>query len=48
MPYDKALHFLGLSEPNWVSWTEQIRLRCGKELLEHEDVPPCKYFTVAV
>jgi len=28
-PYENARHFLGLSEPSWVNWTEQIRHRCG-------------------
>jgi len=38
-------HFLGLSEHNWVNWTEQIRHRCGKELLGRSMFPPRKYFT---
>jgi hypothetical protein len=29
MPYDRARHLLGLSEPNCVTWTEQVRRRCG-------------------
>src|SRR5215475_1220015 len=33
-PYEKARRFLGLSETNWVQWTEQIRKRCGRELLD--------------
>jgi len=24
-PYETALHFLGLSEMNWVHWSEEIR-----------------------
>jgi len=32
-PYENARHFLGLSEHSWVNWTEEIRHRCGKELL---------------
>src|SRR5215475_4978777 len=27
-PYDKARHFLGISEHNWSNWTEQIRQLC--------------------
>jgi len=30
-PYENARHLLGLSETNWVNWTEQIRNRCDKE-----------------
>jgi len=29
-PYERARHFLGLSEHSWVTWSEQIRHRCGK------------------
>ena len=43
-PYENARHFLGLSETNWVNWTEQIRHRCGKELLNRGMFPPRKYF----
>jgi hypothetical protein len=43
-PYETARHFLGLSETNWVNWTEQIRHRCGKELLSRGMFPPRKYF----
>jgi len=46
-PYETARHFLGLSEPSWVNWTEQIRHRCGKELLGRGMFPPRKYFTSA-
>jgi len=46
-PYETAWHFLGLSETNWVNWTEQIRHRCGKELLSRGMFPPRKYFTSA-
>jgi len=41
-PYENARHFLGLSEPSWVNWTEQIRQRCGKELLSRTMFPPAK------
>ena len=44
-PYENARHFLGLSELSWVNWTEQIRHRCGKELLGRRMFPPRKYFT---
>jgi hypothetical protein len=47
MPYDRARHFLGLSEPNWVTWTEQIRRRCGQELLSRGMFPPRRYFSEA-
>jgi hypothetical protein len=46
-PYDNARHFLGLSEQNWVSWSEEVRRRCGKELLSRCMFPPRKYFTNA-
>lgn len=43
-PYENARHFLGLSEHSWVNWTEQIRNRCGKELLGRGMFPPRRYF----
>ena len=43
-PYENARHFLGLSEPSWVQWTEQIRNRYGKELLRRGMFPTRKYF----
>ncbi|HEY6945218.1 MAG TPA: hypothetical protein VI431_08755 [Candidatus Acidoferrum sp.] len=43
-PYDRTRHFLGLSEHNWVNWSEEIRRRCGKELLNRRMFPPRKYF----
>jgi hypothetical protein len=43
-PYERARHFLGLSEMGWVNWTEEIRRCCGKELLERKMFPPRKYF----
>ena len=30
-PYETARHFLGLSETNWVQWSEEIRRRGGAE-----------------
>ena len=46
-PYENARHFLGLGEKTWVQWTEQIRHRCGSELLRREMFPPRRYFTQA-
>jgi len=43
-PYENARHFLGLSENSWVQWTEEIRKRCGKELLQRGMFPPRRYF----
>ena len=43
-PYDRARHFLGLSEHSWVNWSEEIRRRCGKEMLHRRMFPPRKYF----
>jgi len=43
-PYERARHFLGLSEHNWVNWTEEIRRQVGKELLRRGMFPPRKYF----
>jgi hypothetical protein len=39
MPYERARNFLGLSELNWVTWTEEIRRRCGKEMLRRGMFP---------
>ena len=44
-PYERTRHFLGLSEYTWVNWSEDIRRRCGKELLHRRMFPPRKYFT---
>ncbi|HXL22883.1 MAG TPA: hypothetical protein VOA78_10480 [Candidatus Dormibacteraeota bacterium] len=46
-PYERARHFLGLSERAWVQWSEDVRARCGKELLRRGMFPPRKYFTNA-
>ena len=43
-PYENARHFLGLSERAWVDWSEEVRRRCGKELLRRGMFPPRKYF----
>jgi hypothetical protein len=42
--YQRARHFLGLGERGWVDWSEEIRRKCGKELLRREMFPPRKYF----
>lgn len=44
-PYERARHFLGLSEHGWVNWTEEIRRYCGKELLRRGMFPPRRYFS---
>jgi hypothetical protein len=44
LPYDRARHFLGLSERSWVSWSEEVRTKCGKELLRRGMFPPRNYF----
>jgi hypothetical protein len=44
-PYDRARQFLGISEQTWVNWTDEIRRRCGAELIRREMFPPRKYFT---
>lgn len=46
-PYEKARHFLGLSERGWGNWSEEIRRRCGAELLRRGMFPPRKYFVNA-
>jgi hypothetical protein len=43
-PYERARHFLGISERSWVDWSEEVRRRCGKELLKRRMFPPRKYF----
>ena len=43
-PYERARHFLGLSEYTWADWADEIRRRCGKELLRRRMFPPRKYF----
>ena len=30
-PYERARHFLGLSEHGWVNWSEEIRRKCGAD-----------------
>ncbi len=43
-PYERARHFLGLSEQGWVNWSEQVRNWCGRELLKRGMFPPRRYF----
>jgi hypothetical protein len=42
--YERARHFLGLSERGWSNWSEEIRRVCGEELLRREMFPPRRYF----
>jgi len=42
--YEQARHFLGLSERGWGNWSEEIRRRCGEELMRRGMFPPRKYF----
>jgi hypothetical protein len=44
VPYERARHFLGLSERGWVNWSEEIRRKCGAEILRREMFPPRRYF----
>lgn len=44
-PYERARHFLGLSEHGWVNWSEEIRRKCGLEILRRGMFPPRKYFS---
>jgi hypothetical protein len=44
-PYERARHFLGISERSWVNWSEEVRRRCGKELLRRGMFPPRRYFS---
>jgi hypothetical protein len=43
-PYDKARHFLGLTEYSWGNWSDEVRRRVGKELLRRRMFPPRRYF----
>jgi hypothetical protein len=43
-PNERARNFLGVTEHSWVNWSEEIRRRCGKELLRRRLFPPGKYF----
>jgi hypothetical protein len=44
VPYEQARHYLGLSERGWVNWSEEVRRKCGAELLRRGMFPPRKYF----
>src|SRR5262249_6199505 len=46
-PYDKARQFLGISGHTWVNWTDEIRRRCGAELIRREMFPPRKFFSIS-
>lgn len=43
-PYEEARHFMGLSEQGWTNWSDEVRRRCGEELLRRDMFPPRKYF----
>lgn len=43
-PYERTRHFLGLREDTWVSWTEEIRDRVGKQILIAGLFPVRNYF----
>ncbi|MBZ5528925.1 MAG: hypothetical protein LAN71_13615 [Acidobacteriia bacterium] len=47
VPYERARPFLGLSPMGWVNWTEEIRRRCGQEMLRRGMFPPKRYFLEA-
>jgi hypothetical protein len=42
--YNRARHFLGVTEYAWANWQDDIRRYCGKELLRRGMFPPRKYF----
>ena len=44
VPYEQARWFLGLSERGWVNWSEDVRRKCGEELLRRGMFPPRDYF----
>jgi hypothetical protein len=43
-PYERAKHFLGLSERGWVNWNDEIRKRVGERLIQRGMFPPKQYF----
>jgi hypothetical protein len=47
-PYEKSRLFLGISEHTWMNWTDEIRRRCGAELIRRGMFPPRKYFSPTV
>lgn len=42
--YDRAREFFGVTEWTWSQWTEEVRGRCGKEILRRGLFPPRRYF----
>lgn len=44
--FHAARRHLGISETTWADWTEEIRLRVGRELLRSGIFPPSQYFQV--
>jgi hypothetical protein len=46
-PYESARRFAGISERTWVNWTDEIRRRCGGELMRRGMFPPRRYFSEA-
>jgi hypothetical protein len=42
--YNRARHFLGVTEYTWTNWRDDIRRCCGKELLRGGMFPPRGYF----
>lgn len=42
--HERARHFLGLSERSWVNWSEEVRKRCGEEMVRRGLFPPRRYF----
>ena len=43
-PYERARHFLGLSERGWVNWSEEIRRKCGDGDFTEGDVSAAEVF----
>ena len=42
--YQAARRLLGLSELTWSDWSEEIRVRVGRELIRAGMYPPSRYF----
>jgi hypothetical protein len=42
--YQAARRLLGLSELTWSDWSEEIRMRVGRELIRAGMYPPSRYF----
>jgi hypothetical protein len=45
--YQLARRHMGISEPTWADWGEEIRGRVGRELMRAGMFPPSKYFREA-